>query len=70
MVSIVRESTSPYRWSLGTASLAEVAVKAKPMPEEYICRSGFDVTPTCIEYLRPLVGPLPDYVRLEGVPVE
>ena len=70
MVSIVRESTNPYRWLLGTASLAEVAVKAKPMPDEYICPSGFDVTPECVEYLKPLVGPLPDYVRLEELPVK
>ena len=35
MVSIVRESSNPYRWSLGTAPLAEVALGAKPMPDEY-----------------------------------
>jgi 6-phosphofructokinase 1 len=67
MVSIVRESTTPYRWSLGTASLAEVAVAAKPMPDEFISASGMDVTPACVEYLKPLIGPLPDYVRLKGV---
>jgi len=69
MVSIVRDSTVPYRWSLGTAPLAQVAVKAKPMPDEYISASGLDVTPACVEYLQPLVGPLPDYVRLTGIPV-
>lgn len=67
MVSIVRESTTPYRWSLGTASLAEVAVAAKPMPDEFITASGMDVTPACVEYLKPLIGLLPDYVRLKGV---
>jgi ATP-dependent phosphofructokinase / diphosphate-dependent phosphofructokinase len=66
MVSIVRESNAPYRWSLGTAPLAEVALGAKPMPDEYINAEGNYVTPACIEYLRPLVGPLPDYVRLGG----
>lgn len=69
MVSIVRESTRPYRWSLGTAPLAEVAVEAKPMPDEFICPSGFDVTPACVEYLEPLVGALPCYARLAGAPV-
>ena len=68
MVSLVRESSQPYRCSLGTASLAEVAVHAKPMPDEYISAEGSDVTPQCIEYLRPLIGELPDYARLAGIP--
>lgn len=68
MVSIVRESNDPYRWSLGATPLAEVAVEAKPMPNEYINEQGNDITPACVEYLKPLIGPLPDYVRLEGVP--
>jgi len=69
MVSLVRESTDPYRWSLGTAPLSQVAVEAKPMPDEYISATGMDVTPACVEYLKPLIGPLPDYVRLKGVAV-
>ena len=68
MVSIVRESSEPYRWSLGTAPLAEVALGAKPMPDEYINAEGNFVTPACLEYLRPLVGPLPEYVRLADIP--
>jgi ATP-dependent phosphofructokinase / diphosphate-dependent phosphofructokinase len=68
MVSVIRESTAPYRWSLGTAPLAEVALGAKPMPDEYITPDGIFVTPACIEYLKPLVGPLPEYVRLAGTP--
>jgi len=68
MVSLVRESSHPYRWSLGTVSLAEVAVRAKPMPDEFIASSGSDVTPAFLDYLRPLVGPMPDYARLQGIP--
>ena len=64
MVSIVRESNDPYRWSLGTTPLAEVAVEAKPMPDEYINKAGNFVTQACLDYLKPLVGPLPEYVRL------
>jgi ATP-dependent phosphofructokinase / diphosphate-dependent phosphofructokinase len=65
MVSIVRESSDPYRWSLGTAPLNEVALGAKPMPDEYINAEGNFVTPACVEYLKPLVGPMPEYVRLK-----
>jgi ATP-dependent phosphofructokinase / diphosphate-dependent phosphofructokinase len=68
MVSIIRKSSEPYRWALGTTPLCEVALGAKPMPDEFITAEGTFVTPACIEYLKPLVGPLPEYVRLTGVP--
>jgi 6-phosphofructokinase 1 len=64
MVSILRESNHPYRWTLGTAPLAEVALKAKPMPDEYIRADNLFVTAPCVGYLKPLIGPLPRYVRL------
>jgi len=67
MVSIVRESSDPYRWTLGTIPLAEVVNAAKPMPPEFINADGSFVTPACLDYLRPLVGPLPQYARLQGV---
>lgn len=66
MVSIVRDSTRPYAWSLGTVPLCDVAVRAKPMPPEYIdIERGF-ITPECRDYLEPLVGEMPQYVRLAG----
>lgn len=68
MVSIQRESSSPYRYRLGTVPLAEVAIKAKPMPDEFINQEGNFVTPAFLEYVAPLVGPLPEYVRLTGYP--
>jgi 6-phosphofructokinase 1 len=67
MVSIVRDSSCPYLWSLGTAPLAQVALGAKPMPDEYINAEGNFITAECIEYLKPLIGPLPEYARLVGV---
>lgn len=66
MVSLVRESSQPYRWSLGTAPLSEVALHEKPMPAEFIDEKNLFVTPACIDYLRPLVGQLPQYARLQG----
>jgi len=67
MVSIERQSDRPYRWSLGTASLAEVAVKSKPLSEAYINDEGNFVTQAFLDYVRPLIGPLPDYARLSYV---
>ncbi len=70
MVSIVRESNQPYRATLGTVPLAEVAARAKPMPAEFLDPARSDVTPACREYLEPLVGPLPQYVRLSAISAE
>lgn len=70
MVSIRRTSQDPYRWTLDTAELSEVAVRAKPMPDEFIHPDGNFVTEAFLQYARPLVGPLPDYIRLAGKPVE
>ena len=68
MVSLVRESNAPYKYSLETAPLADVANGEKPMPDEFICNDRLFVTEACLEYLRPLVGELPDYVRFDAVP--
>ncbi|MEK9503582.1 diphosphate--fructose-6-phosphate 1-phosphotransferase [Gaopeijia maritima] len=68
MVTIERESNDPYRSILGTAPLSEVAVRAKPMPDEMINDAGNFPTEAFFDYLRPLVGDLPTYaaLRLDG----
>jgi 6-phosphofructokinase 1 len=68
MVSISRVSDSPYKIELGTALLSEVANGEKPMPDEFIDDENLYVTERCLEYLRPLIGGLPEYVRIEGIP--
>ena len=70
MVTIVRESDDPYASTLGTAPLADVAVRAKPMPEEMINEAGNYPTEAFLEYLRPLVGEMPEYADLRFEPVE
>ncbi|GHT44557.1 hypothetical protein FACS189454_02330 [Planctomycetales bacterium] len=67
MVSIRRDSDSPYKWSLTTAPLADVANGEKPMPDEFICSDRLFVTDACLGYLRPLIGELPDYTRFDAV---
>jgi 6-phosphofructokinase len=75
---IVRDSTEPYRWSIGQAALADVANIEKPLPAEFIREDGFGITPACYHYLHPLIqgeayppyrGGLPDYVTLRNVAV-
>ena len=65
MVSIEREDSAHYRSRMGTAKLEDVAVRAEPMPDEFLDDTGMFVSDAFIDYLRPLVGPLPEMARLE-----
>ena len=78
MPTIVRESDSPYKWSLGHVRLSKVANREKKMPRAFLSRDGFSITPACRRYLQPLIagedyppyrGGLPAYVSLENEPV-
>ncbi|MEQ9569161.1 MAG: diphosphate--fructose-6-phosphate 1-phosphotransferase [Longimicrobiales bacterium] len=70
MVTIVRESDDPYRISLGTAPLEDVAVRAKPMPDAMINERGNFPSEAFFDYACPLVGELPAFADLRFEPVE
>ncbi|MDX2443971.1 MAG: diphosphate--fructose-6-phosphate 1-phosphotransferase [Bacteroidales bacterium] len=70
MVSIYRVSNKPYTIEFGKALLNDVAVKAKPMPDDYFNAEGNFVSPAFMDYIRPLVGDLPEFVRLEKIMVK
>ncbi|MGK5091594.1 6-phosphofructokinase [Deltaproteobacteria bacterium TL4] len=55
MVTIVRESDSPYRWTVGNTDILNIANKEKLLPDDYISGDGFDVTEKFIQYGRPLI---------------
>lgn len=66
MVTLVRESSEPYRWTTGLAPLERVANAERKVPDEFIVPEGNGVTEAFLEYARPLIGPpLPHYSRLE-----
>lgn len=67
MVSIYRISSSPYQVELKTISLNEVAVHIKPMDDKYINDKGNFVTNEYIQYIKPLVGELPNYGELNFI---
>ena len=67
MVSIVRTSNTPYSVKYGKVPLREVAVSAKPMPAEYFNAEGNHVSSKFFDYMKPLAGDLPDFVRLEKI---
>lgn len=55
MVSIERQPTREYQWTLGEAPLAQVANVEKKMPREFISEDGFSITAPAREYLLPLI---------------
>jgi 6-phosphofructokinase 1 len=67
MVTLVRKSGAPYSCGTGTAELSEVAIKAKPMPADYLTQDGYFVTQAFLDYARPLVGSLPEYGNLSYI---
>jgi 6-phosphofructokinase 1 len=78
MPAIRRTSNRPYRWTIGTAPLADVANREHKMPREYITDDGFGVTAKGRAYLAPLiqgedyppyVDGLPAYVLLKNAAV-
>jgi len=78
MPTIVRDSSTPYVWHVGSAALADVANVEKMMPKSYISEDGFGITAACKEYLIPLIqgedyppykNGMPDYVTLKNVAV-
>jgi 6-phosphofructokinase 1 len=78
MPTIARLSDEPYRYEIGTASLAEVANVEKFMPRDFITGDGFGITAACKRYLRPLIqgedypqyrNGLPVYATLKNVAV-
>ncbi|MDM8547348.1 6-phosphofructokinase [Candidatus Venteria ishoeyi] len=75
MPAIVRESSTPYKWSIGSAQLSDVANVEKMMPMEFISEDGLDITEACREYLVPLIqgedyppykDGMPEYVTLKN----
>lgn len=79
MPTIVRKSSEPYVWEIGTAALKDVANVEKMMPDDFISDDGFGITEACRRYLQPLIGGedyppyrngLPDYVKLGNIAVQ
>jgi ATP-dependent phosphofructokinase / diphosphate-dependent phosphofructokinase len=78
MPTIVRKSSHPYAWEVGSAALADVANVEKMMPKAFITEDSFGISEQCREYLLPLIqgedyppykDGLPDYVTLKNMAV-
>jgi 6-phosphofructokinase len=76
MPTVVRECSSPYRWSVGEARLSDVANVEKKMPRDFITEDGFGITEAAREYFAPLIlgedyppfaNGLPQFARMQYV---
>jgi 6-phosphofructokinase 1 len=56
MMTIVRESTEPYVYSVGCNDISEIANQVKHVPAEFINERGNNVTDACANYLLPLIA--------------
>lgn len=65
MVTLNRTPGQKYECFTGSIALKEVAIKAKPMPDEFISENGFWITDAFIKYATPLIGALPEYAKLQ-----
>ncbi len=78
MAAIRRMADAPYAWSIEPIDVAPIANLERLVPREFIRADGLHVTDAARRYLRPLIegeivppfaGGLPDYPRLQLVPV-
>ena len=74
MVTVVRESDSPYRWHCGAVALQDIANCERRLPLDWIDTENFTLRSDALAYLRPLIvgeislswtDGLPDYPWVE-----
>ncbi len=69
MVSYVRESSLPYRMSLGLEDVNKICNQEKTVPLEWISQEGSDVTQDFLEYALPLIqGQVEIHMGTDGLP--
>ncbi len=70
MVTLVRESSSPYECTTGLAELLDVANGEKILPREFINEAGNHITEAMKDYVIPLMqGEVPVEIGADGLPV-
>ena len=67
-VAIKRKKTKRYGVSFERVTLKSVAKETRHMPKTFINKEGNGVTASFIEYVKPIVGPLPEIGRLKEIP--
>lgn len=68
--AIKRKPGKKYAVTIECTQLQNVAKETRHMSDDYISSTGNDVTTKFIEYVKPIIGPLPKIGRLKAVPVK
>ena len=58
-IAILRAKGKDYRVAFAPRPIQEAAKYTRSMPTNYIAKNGHDVTKAFLDYVRPIVGPLP-----------
>ncbi len=69
-IAIRRKAGKAYKVSYERVALRKVSKATRHVPASYINKAGNDVTKAFINYVTPIVGPLPKIGRFKGVPVK
>jgi len=69
-IVIRRKPGKKYQVYLESVPLGKVAGGTRPMPSKFINKAGNDITPAFLEYVRPIIGPLPQIAHFKAVPVK
>ncbi len=68
-VAIKRKKAKKYAVDFERVTLKSVAKETRHMPAAYINKEGNHITPAFLDYVKPLVGPLPEIGRLNDHPL-
>jgi 6-phosphofructokinase 1 len=68
-VAIKRKPSKRYAVTYARVTLKSVAKETQHMPAKYISKDKNGVTPAFLDYVKPIVGPLPAMGRLKDYPV-
>ena len=69
MMTIVRDSTAPYRYHVSHSDVSKIANQIKKVPAEFINARGNHVTPACAAYILPLLAGEAAPAYENGLPV-
>lgn len=65
-IAIRRKKGKKYQIAFERVPLSHVAKETRSMPDAYLSKSGCDVTKAFLDYVAPIVGPLPKVGRFKG----